>query len=135
MIAALLKWLKRPSVVVVLVVVGSFAAVIADDVRALAEAEPPPGVSTLAEVLEWQPGPHSAWIHTADAVEHLVMLGPRRGLTASGPSAYVFDRTGRLIDWTADAGDAPAFQARWWGGERTVVELDEKFATDWRQGN
>lgn len=26
---------------------------------------------------------------------------------------YVFDRSGRLVDWSADPGDDPGFQARW----------------------
>lgn len=131
----MLKFLKRPTVVVVLILVGAWVAVLAYDLQARAETEPPAGVKTLDDFLVWQPSPHSGWVHTADGVEHLLVPGPRRGLTASGPPTYVFDRTGRLIDWTSDAGDAPAFQARWWGGERTFVELDAEFAAAWLAGD
>lgn len=32
---------------------------------------------------------------------------------SSGPSAYVFDETGRLVDWTSDMGDDPVFANPW----------------------
>lgn len=31
----------------------------------------------------------------------------------SGPTAYVFDETGTLVDWSSDTGDDPKFLSRW----------------------
>jgi hypothetical protein len=31
----------------------------------------------------------------------------------SGPPCYVFNASGRLVDWTSDVGDAPYFQEKW----------------------
>jgi hypothetical protein len=31
----------------------------------------------------------------------------------SGPAAYVFDKSGRMIEWSRDSGDDPGFQNRW----------------------
>lgn len=31
----------------------------------------------------------------------------------SGPPAYIFDRTGRLVDWCADTGEASEYNTRW----------------------
>lgn len=36
------------------------------------------------------------------------------GVVPSGPAVYVFDSTGKLVDWSSDIGDEkPAFLARW----------------------
>jgi hypothetical protein len=34
-------------------------------------------------------------------------------LLSSGPSACVFDDTGRLVDWSSDIGDDPRFDEKW----------------------
>lgn len=34
-------------------------------------------------------------------------------MSASGPAGYVFDADGRLVDWSSDIGDDPAFDDRW----------------------
>jgi hypothetical protein len=34
-------------------------------------------------------------------------------LTPSGPAAYVFDDTGRMVDWTDDIGDDSDFKVNW----------------------
>ena len=31
----------------------------------------------------------------------------------SGPAAYVFDETGKMINWSCDAGDDPNFEKNW----------------------
>lgn len=31
----------------------------------------------------------------------------------SGPAAYVFDKTGRMIEWSSDTGEDPEFQRKW----------------------
>ena len=31
----------------------------------------------------------------------------------SGPSAYIFDRSGRLVEWCWDIGDNSAFDDKW----------------------
>jgi hypothetical protein len=60
--------------------------------------------------------------------EYLCAVGPKAGLLASGPSAYVFDQTGVLQDWTADAGDDPRFREKW-AFDRPVQDLSREAAS------
>jgi hypothetical protein len=49
--------------------------------------------------------------------KHLVLFGTFQAIPRfpSGFPAYVFDPAGRLVDWTPDDGDDPAFLQRWPG--------------------
>src|SRR5690349_5783774 len=50
----------------------------------------------------------------ANGKPHVIAYGSMSSwLLSSGPSAYVFDDTGRLVDWSSDIGDDPRFDARW----------------------
>jgi hypothetical protein len=49
--------------------------------------------------------------------EYLALFGPAQafpGFPSGGP-VYIFDRAGRLVDWTPDEGDDEAFRLRWPG--------------------
>jgi hypothetical protein len=118
---------------VLLVPVLLFAAVVTYESAACRRAAPPAHVKTLDSFLKWQPGSHPAVVRRFGGSDHLVILGPLMGLLPSGPSAYAFDRSGRLIEWTADSGDAPHFQSRWHTvGPRIDVDCD--FAVRWIRG-
>jgi hypothetical protein len=93
--------------------VGLFL-VAAVDHRRLEPPEPLPGERHIESFLRWRPPPESVFYHlpAADGTPHLMATGALR-LWASGPSAYIFDRSGRMVDWSSDIGDDPAFDRRW----------------------
>ena len=44
----------------------------------------------------------------------------------SGSPTYVFDESGRMVDWTADRGDAPAFVRKWGSlSNATFITIEE----------
>ena len=63
--------------------------------------------------------------------QHLIAYGPMSSwlLLSSGPSACVFDDTGRLVDWSSDIGDDSQFDERWsaqrWRGTGRSLSRNE----------
>jgi len=43
----------------------------------------------------------------------------------SSPPAYVFDSSGKLIDWAKDPGDNPSFQDKWRSDKREAITREE----------
>jgi hypothetical protein len=77
-------------------------------------AVPPPNVRTFDGFLAWRPRTEFFRVHQIRGNEFLEALGPGAGiLLPSGPAGYVFDRSGRMIDWTHDSGDDRRFEAKW----------------------
>ena len=77
-------------------------------------AAAPGEVDTFDRYAKEMPAPESYWLVTTKDGEALMAHGPITLLALpSGPPAYVFDRNGKLIDWTMDMGDDPAFQRAW----------------------
>ncbi len=72
---------------------------------------PPPEAHTLEGWLTWQSGAEDFVELPGDT--HLMAFGRGAGLVPSGPSAYVFDASGRLVAWTYDLGDNDAFNKKW----------------------
>ena len=69
-------------------------------------ARPPEHLGRLAEFLEWKQGAVKGMgTYESGGVTYTVMLGPAGRYLASGPSAYLFDKDGKFVDWTADMGD------------------------------
>lgn len=71
---------------------------------------------TLREYLAWRPtAGRFAAVTVGGGEEHVIAYGPASSwlLMSSGPSAYVFDEKGRLVDWSYDIGDDPTFDGRW----------------------
>ncbi len=73
-------------------------------------------------------------IRSIDANQYLVVVlneQPNLWILPSGPSAYVFDRRGKLIDWAADIGDNNVFDEKWQAqghaGEIAPTEVDGFF--------
>ena len=72
-------------------------------------------VSNLDEYLAWRPSAGRFAQVDVNGKSHTIAYGPMSSwlLLSSGPSAYVFDETGRLVDWSSDIGDDPQFGDRW----------------------
>jgi hypothetical protein len=71
--------------------------------------------STLGGYLAWRPSSQRFATTDVNGRRCIIAYGPGRSwlLLSSGPSAYVFDNTGRLVDWSSDIGDDSAFDDRW----------------------
>ena len=84
---------------------------------------PPTSARTLPSFLSVMPRPERFEIHVAGDRRYLLVVGRLPALLTlpSGPPVYVFDTSGKLLDWTADSGDDPRFVERWGshsGGQR-----------------
>jgi hypothetical protein len=116
----------RDATFVVLVVVGLFGGWLLG-VRSWYRSVQPAGPS-LAEHLNQRAVPEFGRIVVAGGREFLVLLGPIQALPRfpSGPPVYVFDRAGKLVDWTPDVGDDESFNQRWPGlnSGRSVTSED-----------
>jgi hypothetical protein len=77
--------------------------------------DPTGRVSNLSEYLAWRPAAEQFAAVDINGKRHVIAYGPMSSwlLLSSGPSAYVFDETGRLVDWSSDIGDDPEFDERW----------------------
>lgn len=76
-----------------------------------------PGGETLAECLAKMPEPARIEVFTQDGQEYLLLWGETQAFprAPSGPPMYVFDRTGKLVDWVADSGDTDTWWKQWPG--------------------
>jgi hypothetical protein len=72
---------------------------------------PRANVRDIDSFLQWRPGTRQFAV-LADG-RHLIATGAASSVLPSGPSGYVFDRSGRLVDWSADIGDDPKFDGKW----------------------
>ena len=72
-------------------------------------------ISNLNEYLAWRPSAERFAQVNINGKPHVIAYGPLSSwlLLSSGPSACVFDDTGRLVDWSSDIGDDPQFDAKW----------------------
>jgi hypothetical protein len=72
-------------------------------------------ISTLDEYLAWRPSAQQFAKVDLNGRQHMIAYGPMSSwlLLSSGPSAYVFDDKGRLVDWSSDIGDDPQFDEQW----------------------
>lgn len=100
---------RLPLIAVVLLVL----AFVATELVLTRRTAPPRRVVDVRTFLQWRPGTDHFTVIPSPTGEHLMATGARGGLLASGPPAYVFDPAGRLVDFSRDVGDDPAFDGRW----------------------
>jgi hypothetical protein len=96
-------------IIAALLVSGVIAVEYAMSIRVV----PPADVKTLEAFLHWQPSARQFAVVEVQGGEHLIAYGQKSGMLPSGPSAYVFDRSGTLVDWSRDVGDNWRFAERW----------------------
>ena len=96
-----------------------------------ARVTPPSHVRTFEDLVRWR-SPKRVMLFETEGRTWLIAYGPGAGIMPSGPSAYVFDSTGRLVDWAVDSGDDYDFQQRWshsraiWDSRRDVTPDDAR---------
>jgi hypothetical protein len=90
----------------------------------------PPVDLTLHTFFDWHPATKWTAMKSAADEEYLILIGPLRGILPSGPSAYVFDKTGELVDWETDVGDSVRFERCWlpW----SWIPIDREAAAEWK---
>lgn len=99
--------------------------------RLLNEATPPPGMEGFEQYVAWHPHTTRFAVRVANGGEYVEAQGPLVG--GSGPSCYVFDRSGRFVDWTFDSGDDPAYREKWQGAQPNQF-LDREGVRKWMRG-
>ena len=104
--------MKRKRTLVILAVAG-LAGFIAVEAWLHWRVVPGGHASTLREYLAWQPGASQFRAVDRSGNGHLIAYGKTSGIVPSGPSAYVFDAQGKMVDWSADVGDDPLFNQKW----------------------
>lgn len=107
------------------------------ETRTISPAIPPAAVRTMDEFLDWKKGSvKGRGTFESGGVTYTVILGPPARYLASGPSAYLFDPTGNLVDWTADMGDlytvTHGFDLT--SGQVKNIKRDEPSSSKWRNG-
>lgn len=94
---------------------------------ALGRMRPPEDVVDLDTFLEEMPAPSRGFVMRIAGEEYVELEGPMMShhLMPSGPPAYVFDSSLRLVDWSSDIGDDPKFVSEWRNGYRRVLGPEE----------
>jgi hypothetical protein len=93
---------------------------------------PPTWVTNFSTFAQWQRSPRDIEVIRHDGADYLLATGPGGGLLPSGPSGYVFDCSGRLVDWSSDIGDSSRFQDKWLPtSQRPGPHLDVERALQW----
>jgi hypothetical protein len=110
-VAAALKWKNRGwrFAATAFIALTVFFAYDAHERRKLI----PPADLTLATFFDWQAVTRRAAVKELGGTEHMIPLGPLGRRLASGPPAFVFDKSGKLVDWSTDSGDDAEFEKRW----------------------
>jgi len=102
---------------------GSWIFVAARDMQSLA---PPPNGKTLATFAERMPAPKRVAQIDDAGVTRIVWVGDTAmWALPSGPSCYVFDASGKLIEWDASTGDGEPttrYLQPAWNSEPLTVE-------------
>jgi len=89
------------SVILLALVVGYFA----HHLWVLHRLEPSTDTQTLAAFAERMPPPSRLALADAEGGRYVVWIGDWPQAFVSGPPCYVFDSSGRLVDWSVDTGD------------------------------
>jgi hypothetical protein len=124
------------AVVPLLVIVVLVAAALTAEWWMRRRAVPPGHVADIVTFLSWKPGVERFVVVNDGTAEHVIARAPGAGLFPSGPSAYVFDTGGKLVDWSADTGDDRPFVARWRVDEadRTGKSMGRAGLSSWLAG-
>lgn len=82
------------------------------DAHAKWSLSPPEGVTSLKEFSGRMPAPQWLELHSINGRDYVAWYGETASLLAlpSGPSCYVFDGGGQLVDWQPETGDGGSVQ-------------------------
>jgi hypothetical protein len=90
---------------------------------------PPEGATNLTSFLQARPDVGNVQRFTNRGKTYLEIIGrvPNSWFSLpSGTPTYVFDKTGALVDWAADLGEASEFLSRWGNFSNAIpITMDE----------
>ena len=94
------------------------------------KCRPKESAKTFPEFLQTMPQATRFCLLQISNTQFLEVRTRRPGWSApSGPPAYIFNKSGELIDWTIDRGEAPVYQQRWpFTAILTNITLDQALA-------
>jgi hypothetical protein len=107
-----------------------YALVIFENKVYVAAVRPVPN-TTLAAFFERQPNPLKVFKFTYQRKAYIYVVGnyaTSGWMVASGPPAYIFDDSGKLVDWRPDIAEGPNF-AQYWGTNRTNLFISPDNST------
>ena len=83
--------------------------------------------STLQEYLGRHPDATRIYRTEKNGNQFIIAHGKIDAILAfpSSPPAYVFDSSGKLVDWARDPGDNPRFQDTWRSDKRETITGEE----------
>ncbi len=121
--------LKRISIVGAIVILGGVALIGSwfYSERSYARRVRPDGISDLRGFLARHSEVDRAFkIQRGENQYFVATLRVSSGMALpSGPPAYVFDATGRLVDWSADTGEDPRYLTAWPPDQMHQIDLGE----------
>jgi hypothetical protein len=83
-----------------------------ENARSRLSLAPPAGVTTLTRFADRMPPPRQLELYLQDGRRYIAWHGERMSLLTfpSGPSCYLFDDRGQLVDWQPETGDGGPVQ-------------------------
>ena len=100
------------------------------------QLQPPPHVQTLDKFAAAWTEPRHLSLCEHRGETFIVWVGEQSQTGMSGPSLYLFDRRGRLVDWTwqvGEGGSLDAFYPDCWHHPRLTVKEAVRWAAENRQ--
>ena len=87
----------------------------------------PSGIQTVADHFRRFGEPQRIKRFQRDEVAYYELSGISRKLPTlalpSSPPAYIYDESGKFVDWCSDPGDQPSFRGRWPASGGQLVDL------------
>ncbi|MDR2430541.1 MAG: hypothetical protein LBD14_06635 [Puniceicoccales bacterium] len=115
--------------IVGILVMALLAAFFYEENRRVEAARLPEGGADLIIFLEARPNASGIRKFVRNKKVHIEVFGEvvfSLLSVASGPPAYVFDETGKLVEWTADRGSDAVFKKKWGNlGEGTFIGAED----------
>ena len=107
--------------------VAVIAVWIGSEVNYARRINPKGNFNTLQEYLARHPDKTRIYKTEKNGNQYIIAHGKVDALLAfpSSPPAYVFDSSGKLIDWAKDPGDNSSFQDKWRSDKREVITREE----------
>jgi hypothetical protein len=117
--------MKKANLISALVILLVLATVICPMVyhSKISSAE---GLANYSEYRRNLPEPRTVRLLRKDNLEFVACYGPITTLAlVSGPPLYVFDRSGKLVDWSRDIGDDGVYDDKWRPFEGETISFKE----------
>ncbi len=118
-------------IIIILICIATYAAA---EWLAYRSTVPPQKVNDFASFVAWR-SPGEVEVMQQAGKEYLLATAGGGALLPSGKSGYIFDKSGRLVDWSSDMGDDSRFQKKWNSSSRgTLPRLNTDAAFKWIGG-